>query len=126
YGEGAAAPVLITVAAADAQAVVDEALTHDGVLDARVVTEPAESGRVVVRVTGSTAVDQSETADLVADLRDALDDTVPSALVGGPAAQNHDLTETLTGKAPLTIGLILLVAFLLLLVVFRSVVVAVF
>jgi RND superfamily putative drug exporter len=46
--------------------------------------------------------------------------------VGGPAAQNHDLTTVLTGKAPLAIGLILIVAFVLLLVVFRSLTVALF
>ncbi|MDO8365078.1 MAG: MMPL family transporter [Actinomycetota bacterium] len=126
YGEGAAAPVLITVDAADAQRVAEIAATVPGVVDARPVTEPAASGRVVVRVVGSTAVDDSATSDMVAALRSALADTVPSAMVGGPAAQNHDLAEVLTGKAPLAIGLILLVAFLLLLVVFRSLVVAVF
>ncbi len=87
---------------------------------------PADSGRTVVRVIGSTPVDDTATADMVADLRSALDETVPSAAVGGPAAQNHDLTEVLTGKAPVAIGIILIVAFMLLLVVFRSLVIALF
>jgi len=106
--------------------VVAAAQGVEGVVDARIVSAPAESGRVVVRVTGSTPVDDDATAAMVEDLRAAVADTAPSALVGGPAAQNHDLAETLTGKAPLAIGLILLVAFVLLLVVFRSLVVAVF
>jgi RND superfamily putative drug exporter len=63
---------------------------------------------------------------MVDDLRTALDEAVPNALVGGPAAQNHDLTGVLTGRAPYAIGLILIVAFLLLLVVFRSLVIATF
>ena len=126
YGEGAAAPAFITVDAAEAQAVVEAATGVAGVVDARVVAEPAASGRTVVRVTGSTAVDDDATAAMVQDLRAVMADAAPSAKVGGPAAQNHDLSETLTGKAPLAIGLILLVAFLLLLVVFRSLVVAVF
>ena len=50
---------------------------------------------------------------------------VPGASVGGPAAQNRDLTAVLTGRAPYAIGLILIVAFLLLLIVFRSLVVAI-
>ena len=45
---------------------------------------------------------------------------VPDAAVGGPAAQNHDLTAVLIGRAPIAIGLIMVVAFILLLVVFRS------
>ena len=39
-------------------------------------------------------------------------------------AQNTDLTAVLTGKAPLAIGLIMIVAFVLLLVVFRSLTIA--
>ena len=126
YGEGAAAPAFITVDAAEAEEVVAAASSVEGVVDARIVSEPAESGRLVVRVTGSSAVDQEATATMVVDLREAVDDVAPTALVGGPAAQNADLSATLTGKAPLAIGLILLVAFLLLLVVFRSLIVAIF
>ncbi len=95
-----------------------------GVVDARVVTPPAVTGRVVVRVTGSTAVDSSRTASLVHQLRGTLHVAAPAAMVGGPAAQNADLTAALVGGAPYAIGLILIVAFVLLLVVFRSPLVA--
>jgi RND superfamily putative drug exporter len=125
FGPGAAAPVLITTPAQDANNVVAVAKQHAGVLDAQVVTPPASTGRVVVRVIGSTPVDDSRTGALVSALRTDLHTAVPSALVGGPAAQNHDLTDALTGRAPYAIGLILVVAFMLLLVVFRSVVIAV-
>ena len=123
FGPGAAAPAYVTVPAADAAAVVHTAGGVTGVVDARVVTEPAPTGRVVVRVTGSTPVDDSRTATMVDDLRARLA-SVPAAQVGGPAAQNRDLTAVLTGRAPYAIGLILLVVFVLLLVVFRSLVVA--
>jgi RND superfamily putative drug exporter len=63
---------------------------------------------------------------MVDDLRRGLDEQVPDALVGGPAAQNRDLTGVLTGRAPYAIAIILIVAFLLLLVVFRSLVIALF
>ena len=124
FGPGAAAPLFVTVPAAEAEQVVALAAADDGVADARIVTEPAASGRTVVRVTPTTAVDDQATSDLVARLRTAIGDAVPSALVGGPAAQNHDLTEVLLGRAPLAVGLIMLVAFLLLLIVFRSLTVA--
>jgi RND superfamily putative drug exporter len=124
FGPGAAAPVFITTPEADASRVVGEARSHRGVVDARVVTEPASAGRTVVRVVGSTPVDDPRTGDLVGDLRDDLRDAVPAARVGGPAAQNHDLTSVLTGRAPYAIAVILVLAFLLLLVVFRSLVIA--
>jgi len=125
FGPGAAAPVFITAPAQDADRVIAVARAHTGVVDARAVTAPGPTGRTVVRVTGSTPVDDSRTGALVAALRHDLSTTVPGARVGGPAAENHDLADALTGRAPYAIGLILLVAFVLLLVVFRSLVVAV-
>ncbi|MFN8036818.1 MAG: MMPL family transporter [Acidimicrobiia bacterium] len=126
FGPGAASPVLITTPSNDAAAVVRVAAKTPGVVDARVVTEPAASGRVVVRVTGTTPVDDPATTRLVSDLRRDVAAVAPAARVGGPAAQNHDLTSVLTGRAPLAIGVILVVAFVLLLVVFRSLVIALF
>ena len=79
----------------------------------------------MVRVTGATAVDDSRTADMVHRLRTRLADAVPTARVGGPAAQNADLTSVLTGRAPIAIGVILVMAFVLLLLVFRSLAIAI-
>ena len=126
FGPGAAAPAFVTVPAADANTVVEAAAADPGVADARVVTEPAPTGRVVVQVTPTTAVDDSATAATIDRLRTELDAALPAARVGGPAAQNRDLTDVLTGRAPYAIGVILIVAFVLLLVVFRSLVVALF
>jgi RND superfamily putative drug exporter len=112
------------VAAADAERVVELARADTNVVQAQIVTEVASTGRVAVRVTPATAVDDSATSDLVRRLRTNLQD-VPSALVGGPGAQNHDLTGVLVGRAPLAIGLIMVVAFILLLVVFRSLPIAI-
>jgi RND superfamily putative drug exporter len=125
FGPGAAAPLFVTVPAASAQEVVDLAAADPNVVAAMVVAPPTESGRTVVRVTPATAVDDRATSDMVARLRSEVGDAVPAAKVGGPAAQNHDLTASLTGKAPLAIAIIMVVAFLLLLVVFRSIAIAV-
>ena len=105
---------------------IDIAVATDNVVDARIVTPPAETGRVVVRVVPGTQIDESATADMVEALRGQLDTAVPNARVGGPAGQNHDLTNVLVDRAPYAIAVILIVAFLLLLVVFRSVVIATF
>ena len=126
FGPGAAGPAYVTVDAADAQTVVDIAAATPNVVDARIVTAPAATGRVVVRVTPGTQIDEAATADMVSALRTQLDQQVPGAKVGGPAGQNHDLTKVLVDRAPYAIGIILVVAFLLLLVVFRSVVIATF
>jgi len=126
FGPGAAAPVFITVAAADSQAVLDVAAADPGAAAASIVARPAESGRTVVRVIPTTAVDSAETTELVSRLRADVAEVAPGALVGGPAAQNDDLTDVLTGRAPLAIGVIMVVAFLLLLVVFRSLTIALF
>jgi RND superfamily putative drug exporter len=125
FGPGAAAPLFVTVAAGDATAVVELAAADPGVVAAQVVTEPAASGRTVVRIVPTSAVDDQATSDLVGRLRDGFDAEVADAAVGGPGAQNHDLTAALTGTAPVAVGAIMLVAFVLLLVVFRSLVIAV-
>jgi RND superfamily putative drug exporter len=125
FGAGAAAPLFVTVPVDDAARVVDVAAADEGVADARVVTGPAVTGRTVVRVTPTTSVDDEATGDLVSRLRDDIGAVSAGALVGGPAAQNHDLTVLLTDRAPLAIGVIMVVAFVLLLVVFRSLPIAV-
>jgi RND superfamily putative drug exporter len=125
FGPGAAAPLFITVPAADADRVASIAAAEPGVVDARIVTEAAPTGRTVVRVTGSSAVDDARTSKLVDDLRMRLHKATPEAKVGGPAAQNRDLASVLTSRAPYAIGLILIVAFVLLLMVFRSIAIAV-
>jgi RND superfamily putative drug exporter len=125
FGAGAPAPLVVTVPVADADDVVAIASADPGVVAASVVTEPASSGRTVVRVSPATAVDSEDTSRLVHRLRGELDVAVPDARLGGPGSQNTDLTDALTGTAPVAIALIMAVAFVLLLVVFRSTVIAV-
>jgi RND superfamily putative drug exporter len=125
FGPGTAAPIFVTAAGSDASTVIAVATSDTNVADARVAAPAAADGRVAVRVTPKTAVDDQRTSDLVGRLRAQLHTSVPGALVGGPAAQNHDLTAALTGTAPLAIAVIMVVAFVLLLVVFRSLTIAV-
>jgi len=124
FGEGAAAPIFITVDSTEAEQAVTAARAHEQTLAAQIVTAPSARDRVVVRVTPREGASADSTMNLVSDLRADLSEASPSALVGGPAAQNHDLTEVLTNRAPYAVAIIMLGAFLLLLVVFRSLVVA--
>ena len=125
FGPGAAAPAFITVPASQAERWCGSRRPTVRWSTRAIVSQPAANGRTVVRVTGSTAVDDSRTADLVHRLRKNLATEVPAARVGGPAAQNADLTSQLTGRAPIAIGVILIMAFLLLLLVFRSLAIAI-
>ncbi|GAA1431252.1 MMPL family transporter [Streptomyces thermospinosisporus] len=124
FGPGAGAAIYVTTPQADAEQVVKTAKDHDEVKDAAVAAEAADSGRTVVRITPTTAIDDDRTSDLVADLRDDLDRDAPKALVGGPAAQNHDMTEALAASAPGIIALVLVMSLLMMLIVFRSVLIA--
>ncbi|GAC1376445.1 MAG: MMPL family transporter [Acidimicrobiales bacterium] len=125
FGPGAAAPLFITTTGATAERVLAEATADPGVAAAQMAAPPSGTGRVAIRVTPRTGVDNPATSTLVDRLRHTLARDVPAAQVGGPAAQNHDLTKVLTGKAPLAIAVIMIVAFVLLLVVFRSLTIAV-
>ena len=115
----------MTVSSGQAPAVLSAAGHEVGVVGAAVVAGPSSSGRVAVRVIPATAGDDAATSSLVGRLRSDLSTAAPTALVGGPGSQNHDLTAVLVGRAPLAVALIMLVAFVLLLVVFRSLVIAV-
>ncbi|MEZ4624304.1 MAG: MMPL family transporter [Thermomicrobiales bacterium] len=120
FGEGVAGPILVTVDGAEADAVISSAMSFDTAMGAQVVTPPNEAGRVIVQVVPVNGPSTDETMDLVADLRTTVSATAPSALVGGPAAQNYDLTEVLGNRFPYAVALIMLGAMLMLLVVFRS------
>jgi RND superfamily putative drug exporter len=117
--------LLVTVPAADAAKVVQLAAADKDVVAAAVAAAPASTGRSVVRITPGTTVDSKATSQLVHRLRDQLDRAVPAARLGGPGSQNTDLTAALTGAAPKAIALIMALAFVLLLVVFRSTLIAV-
>ncbi len=124
-GPGAAAPLYVTVDAAEAETVVKTARDVPDVLAVAVVTRPNDAGRVVIQVTPTEGVSSTATMELVAHLRAELAHDAPSALVGGPAGQQHDLTAVLTERAPWAVAIIMIGAFLMLLVIFRSVLIGV-
>ena len=118
-GPGAVAPIYVTAPVPDAQQIVDVVLQDPNAMMAAPLGVEAD-GRTVVRAFAKTGGSSQETQDMTGRLRNAIREVSPDALVGGPGTQNHDLTDALISSAPVAIGLIMLVAFLLLLVVFRS------
>ncbi|MGF0117116.1 MMPL family transporter [Promicromonospora sp. Marseille-Q5078] len=138
--EGVSAqPATVVAPEADADAVVDAAEGTDGITAATVVTDqpaaapgqPAQGdplvvdGNVRVDVTTEAPSDSQAAVDTVADLRTAVHDVSPDALVGGAAAERLDTQvagqHDLRTIVPVVLGVILLILVLLL----RSVLAAV-
>jgi RND superfamily putative drug exporter len=137
FGPGYTGPLmLVSVIQPDQRQVVDAAVRdvsqQPGV--ARVAQPlyiPSRTGHgdvVLVNVYPTTAPQDAATTDLVNHLRG---DTLPQAvgssgvkfLVGGTTAIYIDFSNVLASKLPLFIGLVVLLSFLLLMTVFRSLVI---
>ncbi len=89
-----------------------------------VVPTPINDELALLIVYPDSAPQDAETGTLVATLRD---DVIPAtgveANVGGLTAASTDFSNYLAGRMPLLIGVVLLLSFLLLMAVFRSVLV---
>jgi RND superfamily putative drug exporter len=115
---GAGAPGALQIAAPQRQAAAVAAAARRDPGIARVLApQPGADGFALVQAI-PTADPSSRAAGATIDrLRAAL----PSgALVGGQAAENHDLAQALRHKTPLLIGVVLTLGFLLLLVAVRA------
>ena len=120
FGKGAPGALQITTTQRDAQQVAAIAKADAGI--ARVI--PAVTG-----ANGAAMVQAVPTADpsskAVGKTVDRLRSSLPqSALVGGSVAENHDLEQLLSAKAPLVIGVVLALGFLLLLIALQAPIIA--
>jgi RND superfamily putative drug exporter len=120
FGVGAPAMIQIT-APRSARTAVKEALEDDAGIAS--VAAPIASGgdAVLIGAVPTSAAATAEFGDTVERLRDTLP---PAVLVGGGAAENHDLESALAAKVPLAIGLVVGLGFLLLLIAFQAPLVA--
>ena len=87
--------------------------------------DPASSAAAIVQVVPTTGPQDSETADLVERLREqvlpgALDGTDLTVNVSGSVAANIDFSSYLARRIPLFFAAVLTLSFLLLMMVFRS------
>lgn len=124
FGPGTGASVYIIAPSTEADALARTAATYPDVAGAAPIAESASTGSSVIRVTPTSAIDDPRTASLVAGLRQSVHQQYPSALIGGPAAQNYDMTQALAASAPWIIALVLGASLLLMLIVFRSIAIA--
>jgi len=134
FGPGFNGPLVLAAATPNP----DDAATLDE-LQQKLATTPGvaqaspprfnEAGTAaVINVIPSTAPQDTRTQDLINNLRD---DVIPSAIrgsdvhvdVGGAVAVGIDLSDYLAQRLPLFLGAVLILSFLLLMVVFRSLVV---
>jgi len=119
---GTGAPATIQVAAPrSAGTAVKERLEDDAGIASVAAPVAGTGGAVLIGAVPTSAATTTDFGDTVERLRDTLP---PGALVGGAAAENHDLESELAAKAPLAIGVVVGLGFLLLLVAFKAPLVA--
>ena len=116
-GPGAPGALQIVAPAAD-QAIVESTLASDPDIAAVMPPMPSASGdRVLIQAV--PAIDPSDPA--LGGAIDRLRGALPAgALIGGAAAENHDLEVALGDATPIVIGIVLVLGFLLLLVALQA------
>jgi putative drug exporter of the RND superfamily len=120
FGAGAPGTLQVIAPRAEARATTARLRADSGIA---VVTKPVAgaAGRVLVQ---AVPADGPSTSNAGATI-DRVRSTLPAAaIVGGPAAENHDLESALAAKMPLALGVILGLGFLLLLIAFQAPLVA--
>ncbi|MEO5900900.1 MAG: MMPL family transporter [Ilumatobacteraceae bacterium] len=129
FGPGTNGPLFLTTtdpnANADTVAKVDAVLAADtGIAQAGKGTQLGESGTWLWRVYPTSAPQDEATTNLVNRLRNTeLPTTGIKVDVGGFTAGGIDFASYIGGRLPILIGAVLLLSFLLLMVVFRSILV---
>jgi RND superfamily putative drug exporter len=91
--------------------------------------EPSAGGVAITTVYPKSAPQDKETSDLVKHIRDDISPAAEAGssqqiYVGGATATFEDFNTVITGKLPLFIGVVVLLSFILLTAVFRSLVVS--
>jgi RND superfamily putative drug exporter len=120
FGVGAPATLQVTAPRSARMAVMEGLEDDPGI--ASVAAPVAGAGdALLIGAVPTAAAASADFGDTVERLRDTLP---PGALVGGAAAENHDLESALAAKAPLAIGLVVGLGFLLLLIAFQAPLVA--
>ena len=115
---GAGAPGALQIAAPQRQAAaVVAAAQRDPGIGRVLPPEPGAGGLALVQAIPVADPSNPAAEQTIERLRAALP---PGALVGGYAAENHDLARALRQKTPLVIGAVLVLGFLLLLVVVQA------
>lgn len=132
FGPGANGPLLVVVTYPAGQGIppklADAVKAASGVAEVAPAAKSASGGSAVITVIPTTAPDAQATTDLVGRLRDttipdALRGTNAKAYVGGVTAAYIDVGDRIAQRLPWFIAAVVMLSFVLLMLVFRSVVI---
>jgi RND superfamily putative drug exporter len=116
FGPGAPGTLQIVASRHEAAAAATVARRDPGIAQVA-PAQPGGSGLALVQAIPTTDPSSKATGRTI----DRLRSTLPAgALVGGAAAENHDLESALAAKTPLVIGVVLALGFLLLLIALQA------
>ncbi|KAB2808991.1 MMPL family transporter [Pimelobacter simplex] len=118
FGPGAPGMLQVVVARPDADAAA-AVLADDAGIRSVLPPQPAADGSNLAMIQAVPTVDPSD-PELPATVERLRAGLPSSALVGGAAVENIDLTDQLDRSTPLVIGVVLLLGFLLLLVALQA------
>ncbi len=122
FGPGGPGPLQVVVPPAADAAAVSKTIAGTAGVAAVFPPQTGADGSTLITAIATSDPSSSASTALVATLRQ----TLPSGvLVGGPVAENYDLDHTLRSRAPVVIGAVLLLGFVLLLFALRAVFIAV-
>jgi RND superfamily putative drug exporter len=120
FGPGAPGAIQIATSQREAGRVAAVAAADAGVAQV-LPAAPGAGGAALVQVVPGADPSSKAVGETIDRLRAALP---AGALVGGSAAENHDLEQALAARTPLVVGVVLALGFLLLLVALQAPVIA--
>jgi RND superfamily putative drug exporter len=116
FGPGAPGALQVVVAQGESDRALATLRSDPGIA----ATLPPRAGENGIRLVEAVPTSGPSTGAFGATVDRLRAELPPAALLGGPAAENHDLEAALTAKTPLAIGVVLGLGFLLLLVAFQA------
>ncbi|WDF32968.1 efflux RND transporter permease subunit [Arthrobacter agilis] len=126
FDAGSGSPVYVVAPEAEQAAALDVVNTQNGIADATLTADPGgavivEDGRVLISGTLEYQADSDQAEDVVRELRTALDEASPDALVGGVTAVAIDTNDTALADLVKIIPIVLVVILVVLIILLRSI-----
>ncbi|MBG6179566.1 MMPL family transporter [Arthrobacter sp. CAN_A1] len=130
FDAGSGSPVSVIVPEQDQDAALEVMQNQSGITDAAMTVESPEPGAAVVVRDGNVLItgtlqsqaDSEAAEDVVRELRTALDDASPEALVGGVTAIAIDTNDTAQADLVKIIPIVLAVILVILMLLLRSII----
>ncbi len=116
FGPGAPGALQIVAPASAGHQVVTAVQSDPGIARS-LPPQPGGGGQTLIEAIPTTDPSSAQSGATIDRLRSELP---PGTLIGGTAAENHDLEAALAAKTPVVIGVVLALSFLLLLFAFQA------